>query len=89
MTIFGLQRCTQVGMGQMVKEKNSWQKGRGMKAGKGKEKSSKGEARACWACGKIGHIAARCRKGGKHNLYAIGEDDSEHVNDATDNEEDM
>ena len=38
--------------------KNSWQKGRGMEGGKGKEKIGKGEARACWTSGKTGHIAA-------------------------------
>ena len=58
-------------------------------AKKGKEKSGKGEARACWTSGKTGHMAAWCRKGGKHNLYAIDEDDSERVEDATDNEEDL
>ena len=35
------------------------------------------------------HIAAWCRKGGNTHLYAIGEDDSEIVEEATDNEEDL
>ena len=39
--------------------------------------------------GKTGHIAAWCRKGGNQNLYAIDEDDSENVEEATDNEEDL
>ena len=47
------------------------------------------ETRACWTCGKTGDIAAWCRKGGNNNLYAIGEDDSENVEELTDNKEDL
>ena len=54
-----------------------------------RERGGKGETRACWTRGKTGHNAAWCRKEGKNNLYAIGEDDSENVEGATDNEEDL
>ena len=73
--------------------KSSWQKGSGKKGGKGQEKSGKGENRTCWTCGKTGHIAAWCRKGGKKNLYAMDEDDSEdtkeYSNRSTESEEDL
>ena len=45
----------------------------------------------CWTCGKTGHIAAWCRKGGKKNLYAMDDDDSEdtkeYSNRSTESEE--
>ena len=73
--------------------KNSWQKGSGKKGGKGQEKGGTGENRTCWTCGKTGHIAARCGKGGKKNLYAMYEDDSEdtkeYSNRSTESEEDL
>ena len=69
--------------------KNSWQKGSGKKGGKGQEKGGKGEARTCWTCGKTGHIATWCRKGGNGNLYATDDDDSENVEESTDSEEDL
>ena len=47
------------------------------KGGKGQEKGGKGKNRMCWTCGKTGHIAAWCGKGGKKILYAMDEDDSE------------
>ena len=53
------------------------------------EKGGKGESRTCWTCGKAGHIAAWCRKGGNINLYAVDEDDSENVEESTENEEDL
>ena len=65
-----------------------WQ-GSGKKGGKGQEKGGKGETRTCWTCGKTGHIAAWCRKGGNNNLHAIGEDDSENVKESAENEEDL
>ena len=43
------------------------------------KKGGKGETRTCWMCGKTGHIAAWCRKGGKRNLYAMDEDDREDI----------
>ena len=58
-----------------------WQKGSGKKGGKGQEKGGKGETRTCWTCGKTGHIAAWCRKGGNKNLYAMDEYDSENAED--------
>ena len=69
--------------------KNSWQKGSGKKGGKGQEKGGKGESRTCWTCGKTGHMAAWCRKGGNKNLFAIDEDDSGNVEESTENEEDL
>ena len=46
-------------------------------------------SRTCWTCGKTGHIAAWCRKGGNTNLYAIDEDESEHVEKTPDNDEEL
>ena len=73
--------------------KSSWQKGSGKKGGKGQEKGGKGENRTCWTCGRRGHIAAWCGKGGKKNLYAMDEDDSEdtkeYSNRSTESEEDL
>ena len=60
--------------------KNPWQRCSGKKGSKVQEKGVKGETRACWTCGKTGHIAA---------WNAVDEDDSEIVKEATDNEEDM
>ena len=48
-----------------------------------------GESRTCWTCGKAGHIAAWCRKGGNKNLHATDEDDSENIEESTENEEDL
>ena len=62
------------------------QKSSGKKGSKGQEKSGKGDTRACWTCGKTGHTAAWCRKGGNDNVYVIDEDDGENVEAATDNE---
>ena len=59
--------------------KNFWQKGSDKKGSKRQEKSGKEETRACWTCGKIGHIAAWCRKRSTNILYAIDEDDSENI----------
>ena len=59
--------------------KNSWQKGSGKKGEKGQEKGGKGDFRTCWTCGKTGHIAAWCRKGGNINLYAVDEDGGENA----------
>ena len=47
------------------------------------------ETKACWTCGKTGHIAAWCRTGGNNILYAIDEDDSENVEEANDQKEDL
>ena len=69
--------------------KNSWQKNSGRKGGKGQEKGGKGEARTCWTCGKMGHIAAECKKGNNKNLYAIDEDDNENVDKSTEDEDDL
>ena len=63
------------------------------RGGKGQEKGGKGENRTCWTCGKTGHIAAWCGKGGKKNLYAMDEDDSEdtkeYSNRSNESEEDL
>ena len=69
--------------------KNSWQKGCGKKGGKGQEKGGKGETRTCWTCGKTGHIVAWCRKGGRKNLYAMDEDDSDETKESTESEDDL
>ena len=68
---------------------NSWQKGSGRKGGEGQEKGGKGKSRTCWTCGKTEHTAAWCRKGGNENRYAIDEDDSENVEESTENKEDF
>ena len=64
--------------------KSPLQKGNGKKGGKRQEKGVKGEARACWTCGKTGHIAASCRKGGNRKLYAIEEEDHEYAEETID-----
>ena len=61
----------------------------GRKAVARKEKGGKRETRTCWTCGKTGHIAAWCGKGGNHILHAIGEDDIENIEESGDNEEDL
>ena len=68
---------------------NPWQKGTGKKGSKGQEKVGKGATRAGWTCGKTGRVAARCRKGGNYNLCATDENDSENVEEATDNDEEL
>ena len=73
--------------GTMV-TKLAWQKVSGKEGGKVQEKGGKGEGRTCWTCGKAGHIAAWCRKGDNKNLFAIDED-SEHIEEAHDSEEDL
>ena len=54
-----------------------------------RKKGGKRKGSACWTCGKAGHTAAWCRKGGKQNVYPTDEEDSEHVEEATDCEEDL
>ena len=67
-----------------------WQRCKsGKKGSKGQEKGGKGGNKTCWSYDKTDHIAAWCRKGGNNKLYAIGEDDSENVDEATDNEGDL
>ena len=84
----GMRRAAKV-----AKMEEKRQKGSGKKGCKGQEKSGKGENRTCWTCGKTGHIAAWCGKGGKKNLYAMDEDDSEdtkeYSNRSTESEEDL
>ena len=65
------------GKGGKVEENAHDRKGSGKKGGKGQEKGGKGENRMCWTCGKTGHLAAWCGKGGKKNFYAMDKDDSE------------
>ena len=77
------------GKGGKDGRRNPWQKGSGKKGGKGQEKGGKGETTTCWSCGKTGHIAAWCRKGGNKNLYAMYEDDSENTEESAQNEEDL
>ena len=56
---------------------------------RGHEKSGNGKTSACWTYGTTGHIAAWRRKGRNTNLYAIAENDTENVKEATDTEEDL
>ena len=72
-----------------IEEKTPGRKASSKKGGKGQEKGGKGETRTCWTCGKAGHIAAWCRKGGNENMCAIDEDDSENVEESAENEEDL
>ena len=58
-------------------------------AAKGKRKVAREKAEPVGTCGKARHIAAWCRKGGNKNLYATDEEDSEHVEEANDSEEDL
>ena len=52
-------------------------------------KQREGENKPCWTCGKTGHIAAWCRKGGNKHLYAIDEDESEDLEEKPYNDEDL
>ena len=76
-----------------MKEEAHGRKGSGKKGGKGQDKGGKGENRTCWTCGKTGHIAAWCGKGGRENLYAVDEEENEgieeHSNRSTKSEEDL
>ena len=49
---------------RIVLERRQWSKTGGKKGGKGQQKGGKGDIRVCWSCGKLGHIAASCVKGG-------------------------
>ena len=66
--------------------REAWQKGSVKKGSKGQEKGGKGETRACWTCGKTGHMLRGVER---EKLVAIDEDDSENVEEATGNEEDL
>ena len=77
------------GKGGKGNGKNSWQKGGGKKGGKAQEKRGKGETRTCWTCGKTGHIAAGCRKGGNKNLNAVDEDENENIEESVEEEDDL
>ena len=73
-----------------VRDEKQGRKERSSKQGsKGQEKGGKGENRACWTCGKTGHVAARCGNGGNKNLYAIDEDEHENIEQTLDNDEEL
>ena len=75
---WSVQKCFKSSKGEkerIVLEKEQWSKTGGKKGGKGQEKGGKGDARVCWSCGKTGHIAANCIKGGwNRSLNAVEED---------------
>ena len=73
-----------------MEEKTLGRKAAVRKEAKGKRKAAREKPeRVCWPCGKTGHIAAWCRKGGNKNLYAMDEDDSENTEESAENEEDL
>ena len=67
-----------------MEERTLGRKAAARKGGKGQEKGGKGETRTCWTCGKTGHIAPWCRKGGNKNLYA-----SENFEESAESDEDL
>ena len=90
----GVSAKVKIGMRKAAKVERMEERTRGRRATARKEEKSKrrmakGETRTCWTCGKTGHIAAWCRKGGNKHLYAIDEDDFENAEGSTDNEEEL
>ena len=59
------------------------------KAAREQEKGGKGEKQNLLDVRKTGHIAAWCQTGGSKNVYAIDEEDNEHVDNANNSEEDL
>ena len=79
-----------IGTRKVAKAAKAEERTRGREAVARKEaKGGKGESRTCWTCGKTGHIAAWCMKGGNKNLYAIDEDDSANVEESAEDEDDL
>ena len=67
----GTQAGGKVARIRVVEEKKFWHVGNCKKGGKQTEKGGAGDSRTCWTCGKAGHIAASCPKGGTKNLYPV------------------
>ena len=67
----GTQAGGKVARIRVVEEKIFWHVGNCKKRGKQTEKGGAGDSRTCWTCGKAGHIAASCPKGGTKNLYPV------------------
>ena len=72
-----VEKATMVAEVARMEERTHLQNGSGKKGSKEQEKGGKGETRACWTCGKIGHIAAWCQSVDNKNLYATNETDDE------------
>ena len=74
---------------QIVEEGAHGRKPLAKRGSKGTEKGGKGDSSTCWTCGKAGQISASCLKGGKENLNATGEVESEVDEEAIDDEEEL
>ena len=74
---------------ERIEERIRGRRAAARKEEKGKKRVAKEIPRTCWTCGKTGHIAAWCRKGGNNKLYAVDEDDGENAEESTENEEDL
>ena len=74
---------------QIVEEGAHGRKPMAKRGSKGTEKGGKGDSSTCWTCGKAGQISASCLKGGKENLNATGEEESEVDEEAIDDEEEL
>ena len=74
---------------ERIEERIRGRRAAARKEEKGKKMVAKEIPRTCWTCGKTGHIAAWCRKGGNKKLYAVDEDDGENAEESTENEEDL
>ena len=55
-----------------MEERTHGRKAAAREEAQGRREEAKGETRTCWTCGKTGHIAAWCKKGGDFNLYKHG-----------------
>ena len=63
--------------------------GRRHEGGRGTLKGGNSDSTTCWTCGTAGHIAAPCPKGGNKNLYAMGEEESEVIEETVDYDEEL
>ena len=76
-----------------MEEEAHGRKAAARKEAKDKRRVAKVKTGRAGTCGKTGHIAAWSGKGGKKNLYAVDEDDSEdtkeYSNRSTESEEDL
>ena len=69
--------------------KNPWQKGSGKKGSKGQGKGGKGDSRKMLDVWRDRTHCSMVQERRQQNVYAIGEDDSENIEESADNEEDL
>ena len=69
--------------------KDHGRKAAARKEAKDKRKAKRERPELVGHCGKTGHTAAWCKKGGMKNMYALDEDDSGSNKESTESEEDL